>query len=220
MKSLCGIGLDIVRERAEPKDYQRELLFITGRRDELAAIINLASHHLRDTTACKSMKDQFEHWNLYLHRSYVASELYLPALKHSSLDSETTTSLKATCVESLANTVEAFLGLENVTRFASQSWAAVHRALSSALLLGILNEPVKSQRVRTLLDRLIAVMSDLSLTLDPSEVSAPIIRSISALRHLNSQEVGKGALGHNLDESSPYALMDKILWGTQRMSPI
>jgi hypothetical protein len=253
MKSLCDIGLDIVRERSELQDYQRELVFIIERRDELAAIMNQASHHLRDKTACKSMKDQLEHWNLYLHRSYVASELYRPTLKHSSPNSETTTSLKATCVESLADTVEAFLGLENVTRFAHQSWAAVHRALSSALLLGILKEPVKNRHVRTLLDRLITVMSDLSLALDPSEVSAPITRSISALRRLNPQEVGGVTSGHNLDESSPtswklrnfklspvasessastssapdrsieaspYALVDKILWGTQHMSSI
>jgi hypothetical protein len=251
MKSLCDIGLDIVRERYELHDYQRELLFIIERRDELAGIMNQASHHLRDATACKSMKDQLEYWNLYLHRSYVTSELYRPTLKHSSHSSDAITSLKAMCVESLADTVDAFLGLENITRFARQSWAAVHRALSSALLLGILKEPIKNQHVRTLLERLITVMLDLSLTLDPSEVSAPITRSISALQRLNSQNVMKVAPGRNAgrnspvfskecdsegssmfnessliipsfsdrsNEGSPYALMDKILWGTQRMS--
>jgi hypothetical protein len=251
MKGLCDIGLDIVWERSELQDYQRELLFIIERRDELTGIMNQALHHLRDTTACKSMMDQLEHWNLYLHRSYVTSELYRPSLKYSSHNSDATTSLKVTCVESLADTVDAFLGLENITPFARQSWAAVHRALSSALLLGILKEPAKNQRVRTLLERLITVMSDLSLTLDPSEVSAPIIRSISALRRLNSQEVGGVAAERNAgrnssvcwkeggseapstfdepllitssisdksNEGSPYALMDKILWGTQCMS--
>ena len=248
MKSLCDIGLDIVRERSEVQDYRRELLFILERRDELAGMMNQASHHLRDTTACKSMKDQLEHWNLYLHRSYVTSELYRPTLKQSNPNSEATASLRATCIESLADTVDAFLGLENITRFARQSWAAVHRALSSALLLGILRQPARNQRVRMLLDRLITVMSDLSMSLDPSEVSAPITRSVSALRHLNSQEVeivhsGLPAGGispvcwkesdseassmlmapsrsitstpDKANEVSPYALMDKILWGTQ-----
>lgn len=251
MKSLCHIGLDIVQGRSELQDYQSVLLFIMERQDELNGIMNRASHHLRDVRACKSMKDQLEHWNLYLHRSYVTSELYRPTLKQSGTKSETTTALQATCIESLANTVDAFLGLENITRFARQSWAAIHRALSSALLLGILREPVKNQRVRTLLDKLVMVMSDLSLTLDPSEISAPITRSISALRHLNSQAAGNARSGGNAggdfpvfwkegefeassmsneslmsvslssdnsNDGSPYALMDKIIWGAQRIT--
>jgi hypothetical protein len=253
MKSLCNIGLDIVQARSELQDYQCELSFIMERHGELAGMMNRASHHLRDATACKSMKDQLEYWNLYLHRSYVTSELYRPTLKQGSGNSETTTALQATCIESLADTVDAFLGLENITRFARQSWAAVHRALSSALLLGILKEPVKNQHVRTLLDKLVAVMSDLNLTLGPSEVSAPITRSLSALRRLNSQAVGSVCPGGSVDGNlqvlwregeseassmsneppfsvsptpdksnggSPYALMDKILWGTHRISSV
>jgi hypothetical protein len=239
MKILCEIGLDIVQGRSEPKDHQHELLFIMEHQGELAGMMNQASHHLRDVKACKSMKDQLEYWNLHLHRSYVTSELYRPALKHST-SSETTAALRATCIDSLANTVDAFLGLENITRFARQSWAALHRALSSALLLGILKDPVKNQHIRTLLDKLILVMSDLSSTLDPFEVSGPIIRSLEALRRLNSQGVGSMLSGGNTSgnslvfeassmsnesvplsrdkssDGSPYALMDKILWGTHR----
>jgi hypothetical protein len=253
MKSLSNIGLDIVRERSELQECQHGLLLIIQRRDKLSEIFDLASHHLRDATACKSMKDQLEHWNLYLHRSYVTSELYRPTLKQGSHNPELTANLNAMCIESLADTVDAFLGLENITRFAHQSWAALHRALSSALLLSILKEPVKNQRVRTLLNRLIDVMSDLSSTLSPSELSAPITRWLSVMCHLNSHEVGgqprdatqakaRQHVGKVSDfelspmvsessaspssapdrsiEASPYALMDKIFWGTQHMSSI
>jgi hypothetical protein len=78
---------------------------------------NRVSHPLRDAKAYKSMKDQLEHWKLYLHWSYVTSELYRPTLNQSGTESETTTALQATCMESLADTVDAFLGLENITRF-------------------------------------------------------------------------------------------------------
>lgn len=248
MKKLCKIGLDIIRDRAGPQDYEHELLVIIDRRDELAAMMRQALHHLRDATAGKSMKDQLEHWNLYLHRSYVTAELYRPTLKRSTPDSELKAHLRETCIESLADTVDAFLGLQNITRFASQSWAAVHRSLSSALLLGILKEPIRNQRVRTLLEKLIAVMSDVTSTLDPSEISAPITRSISALRLLSSQDIKRAPIERkqtaystinwnevNLNvlsvfnesphstsdtsnEGSPYMLMDNILWGTQHVS--
>jgi hypothetical protein len=189
MKKLCKIGLDIIRDRSGPQEYEHELLVIIDRRDELAAVMRQALHHLRDATAGKSMKDQLEHWNLYLHRSYVTSELYRSTLKHGTPNSELKARLRETCIESLADTVDAFLGLQNITRFANQSWAAVHRSLSSALLLGILKEPTRNQRVRTLLEKLIAVMSDVISTLDPSEISAPITRSVWALRLLNSQDI-------------------------------
>jgi hypothetical protein len=248
MKKLCKIGLDIIRGRSGAQDYEHELLVIIDRRDELAAMMRQALHHLRDATACKSMKDQLEHWNLYLHRSYVTSELYRPTLKRGTPDSELKAHLRQTCIESLADTVDAFLGLQNITRFANQSWAAVHRSLSSALLLGILKEPIRNQRVRTLLEKLIAVVSDVTSTLDPSEISAPIARSVEALRLLNSQDIKRerrqtgysttnwndvnpnllsifnepshsnASASDTSNEGSPYVLMDNILWGTQHMS--
>jgi hypothetical protein len=203
MKKLCKIGLDIIQDRSGPKDYEHELLAIIDRRDELAGMMRQALHHLRDATACKSMKDQLEHWNLYLHRSYVTSELYRPTLKRGTPDSELKAHLRETCIDSLADTVDAFLGLQNITRFANQSWAAVHRSLSSALLLGILKEPARNQRVRTLLEKLIAVMSDVSSTLDPSELSAPITRSVWALRLLNSQDIKRAPIGRQQSGYSP-----------------
>src|SRR2546423_5419050 len=109
MKMLCKTGLDIVRNRTKPHDYEQQLLTIIYTGDELAGMMKQASPHLKDVTACKSMKDQLEHWNLYLHRSYITSELYRPTLKHSTPDSEAMAHFKATCIESLADTVDAFL---------------------------------------------------------------------------------------------------------------
>jgi hypothetical protein len=184
MKRLCKIGLDIVLERAASPDFQRELSLIIKHRDELTGIMKQAAHHLREVTACRSMKDHLEYWNLYLHISYVTSELYRPTLKRKKAETESAVNLRETCIDSLADTVDAFLGLQNLTSFAKTSWAAVHRALSSALLLAILREPVKNQRVWTLLERFLTVMSALDSDLGTSELPAPVSRSISALRRL------------------------------------
>jgi hypothetical protein len=88
------------------------------------------------------------------------------------------------CIENLANTVDAFLGLHNITKFAMQSWAAIHRALSSALLLGILGEPSRNVRVQNLLMRLSTLMTEVTLNIDPQELSAPLARSVEALSKL------------------------------------
>ncbi|KAF2457635.1 hypothetical protein BDY21DRAFT_344402 [Lineolata rhizophorae] len=183
MYRLCKVGLDIVRERAcYPRNSSQALERITEHRNELQNIMMEAADYLKDSRRCTTMRDQLEHWALYLHMSYIASELCRPAISPSTPDYDLTKTLRKACIDSLANTVEAFLGLQNVTSFATRSWAAVHRSLSSALLLGILGEPSRNERVRMLVGKLIAVMSEITSTVDPAELSGPISRSIVALR--------------------------------------
>ena len=186
MKILCKIGLDIVRERSFPMAIQRELSLIIKHRDELVVIMRQASHHLRDEKACKSMKDRLEYWNLYLHTSYVTSELHRSTLKDEKPESEAAANLRLICVDSLADTIDAFLGLQNLCAFARTSWAAIHRALSSALLLVILKEPVETLRIRTLLERFLTLMGEINSSSGPSELPAPVSRSVAALRRLIS----------------------------------
>jgi len=243
MKILCTVSLESLGERSGSLGLQRELLMIIKRRDQLAAMMRQASPHLRDVAACMSMKDQLEYWNLSMHRSYVTSELYRPTLE-STRGTGSPADLQATCVEALADTLDAFLGLSNVTSFANLSWAAIHRSLSSALLLGVLKEPSRNDRVRTLIDRLITVMLEFNTSADPSEVSTPIVRSVEVLRRFNTpaaemapsmeslspmdkpksslsaleSAIASSASG-NLYEGSPYSLMNRIIWSNNPHMP-
>lgn len=248
MRALCKTGLQIIHERNIHRDSKSEIHHIMETRKKLSALLDNAAGHLRDNTLCRSIKQQLEYWNLYLHKSYITSELCRPVLRKrrkSDLNPlDTATSLRKTCIESLADTVEAFIGLQNITQFASQSWAAVHRSLSSALLLGILREPSRNERVYTLLTKLVSVMSSINAGMDPSESSAPITRSIEALKKfLPSQADTPGyntgttsssmeefatppnfAAGspfvYSSDEHSPYSIMDNILWGAERQDAV
>lgn len=184
MKILCTIGLEIVRERTHHTDFKVELARIQSHKDELERMMDRAVLHLRDASASRSTRDQLEHWNLYMHRSYILSELYRSTMRRKGTPTDLQ-NLRAICMEHLADTVDAFLGLQSITRFATQSWAAIHRGLSSALLLGILKQPRSNQRVHVLLDKLISVMTSVNSSADPTEVSAPITRAITALSRLN-----------------------------------
>ncbi|KAF2012192.1 hypothetical protein BU24DRAFT_435594 [Aaosphaeria arxii CBS 175.79] len=256
MYRLCKVGLDIVRERQRPQNSHDALMRITEHRNELQEIMVDAADYLKDSRRCRSMRDQLEHWALYLHISYITSELCRPAVSPSTANLDLSKTLRKTCIDSLTNTVEAFLGLQNMTPFATRSWAAVHRSLSSALLLGILGEQNRNERARGLLSNLIQVLTDVTANVDPAELSAPITRSVAALeRLLNLQnprsQVSKSAsdtsstyspdfttftaddinaafnledpngftqsplVGLELD-SSPYALMESIVWGNKK----
>lgn len=125
---------------------------------------------------------------LYLHTSYALSELYRPAISPTTSDPELTKAFKHLCIDNLTNTVEAYLGLNNCTSFARQSWAAMHRALSSSLVLGILGEHTRNDRARKLISRFIAVMTDITNSIDPQEISAPVQRGVNALLKLRISE--------------------------------
>ncbi|KAI9708351.1 MAG: hypothetical protein M1820_004055 [Bogoriella megaspora] len=189
MYRLSTVGLNIVRERAITEATSRERIqLIAGHKEELRKMMDQAVDHLRDSRVCKTFQQQLEHWSLYLHVSYIMSELCRPAINPGNHKQELRVAFRDTCIESLANTVEAFLGLQSITPFANRSWSCVHRALSSALLLGILGEPARNERARRLLGRLIGVVTDITSTVDAAELSGPISRSISALRKLNVPE--------------------------------
>jgi hypothetical protein len=185
MYRLCRCGLEILRERSTQSQNSNEALQrITEHRNELQKVMMDAADYLKDSRRCRSMRDQLEHWALYLHMSYVTSELCRPAISPATAGLDLTMTLRQTCIDALTNTVEAFLGLQNMTAFASRSWAALHRAISSALLLSILGEPGRNERARTLVINLVTVLTEITSKLDPAEQSAPITRSIAALQKL------------------------------------
>lgn len=165
-------------------------------------IVQQVDDHLTDISKCRLMREQLEFWNFNLHRSYILSELCRPTLRneYSHADHrDLARTLKAFCIENLANTVEAFLGLHNVTYFATQSWAAMYRSLSSGLLLGFLGESQRSERAKGLLFRLAGVMSTLLSQADLGDLSAPLTRSVTALNKLiqprveQTEDVGRDA---------------------------
>jgi hypothetical protein len=238
MRRLCKIGLDIIQQRAVPRTKHQVLIHIVKYRDEIQEDIEQLEDHLLHVTQCRSMREQLEFWNLYLHRSYILSELCRPTIPthyFQKENKELSQSLRNMCLKSLTNTVEAFLGFQNINKFASQSWAAVHRALSSALLLGILGEPFRNDHIQDLLSKLIAVMSEIVSSLDSNELLAPLTRSTAALRKLTPPQPGSAApqmqnqfpfenpynsdssrsssLPISVEGGSPYAFMNSIIWG-------
>jgi len=243
MKTLCSTGLHIVQERSISFDLHWEPSNMLKVQEELIDIIRNAAPHLRDVTNCRSIRDQLEHWCFDLHVSFFTSELFRPLLKHQKPNTEQMIRLREVCIENLAKTVNAFLGLQNVASSVKTSWAVLQKALSSALMLGILQEPLSDNRVKSLLDRFMAVMMDLNSGLGPSELPAPLSRSIAALQRLlalpansnlsaskiishqfepgatrqDMEEVAKTKSPHSMSSSqssgSPYTLRDSILWG-------
>ena len=244
MRTLCILALDILRSRAGDQSATTQLLQIVEYRDKLRDTTHRSSDYLQNLRSCRSMRDQLEYWNLLLHKSYITAELCRPVLSHKRSTEPLVEALKQTCIESLADTVEAWLGLQRITKFAMYSWAGLHRALSSSLLLGLLGERANNARIRRLLDELIAIMVDIISGLDPMDVGGPIARSVEALQRLRlwedrrerqrqeklldemeeegwtqfpsaSSEGSTPLLLRGTDASSPHAMVQAVLWGNE-----
>ena len=113
MYHVSKVGLEIVRDRARPMSSREQIARITQHRDALAHILKDAAEYLRDSRKCSSSRETLEHWGLYLHSSYHMSELCRPAISPNA-DEELVNAFKQTCIDNLVNTVEAFLGLNNI----------------------------------------------------------------------------------------------------------
>lgn len=65
-------------------------------------------------------------------------------------------------------------------------------------MLGIIGEHSHNERARSHVSRFINIMTDMTNNLDPQEISAPIQRSLSALRKLNAF-ISRGSGSVNVD---------------------
>jgi hypothetical protein len=235
MLRLCLVALDIVDNRsAAVVDESNLVRRIYEGRERVLVISRQASPHLRGLSACVAAKDYMEYWNWNMHCSFVLSELSQPVLTYKA-DAQPiiddVAKLKQLCIEALSDTVEAFLNLYNLTAFARSSWAAVHRSLSSALLLGILRQPRRDDKVRHNLERLILVMSSGEDFGSPesAEMPAPVTRAVAALRKLaildDSSEADAASSAQTwgrpngaVAEAAPHVLVRDIMWGSEALS--
>ena len=199
MYRLCSVGLEIVRDRTKTMSSRELFARITNHRNEIDDIMAGTADYLRDSRTCKSVEESLEHWALYLHVSYIVSELCRPAISPSTASYELSKAFKQTCIDSLVSTVEAFLGLQNITPYARQSWAAVHRSLSSALLLGIMGEHAHNE------DIAMGGASAQSVT-DSSDSPGMAGGDHSSVFPSNTSALVD-------EEYSPYSVLNSILWG-------
>jgi hypothetical protein len=146
------------------------------------------------------------------------SEVCREAIKPKIAPTEFSLAMKSTCIDSLTNTVQGFLGLSRLTTFASHSWTALSRALSSALVLGVIGEAEVNDKVRSLLSQLLVCLREImARNVDGTELSTPIKRWVATLSKLatsksNSSTSTSPMLELDSDDS-PYARVDEIIWG-------
>lgn len=189
MYQLTKVGSDIVRERANPLDPKAHMKRISEQRQQIQDIIAGATAHLKDSRRCRNLHDKLQHWAYYMHMSYIQSELCRPAISPTAPRSDLAKNHKEACIEGLVNTVEAYVALQNLHSYASRSWPALHRCISSSLLLGILREHLRNEKARSLIEEFLKYLYRVTADVDPTDLAPPIKRSLHALAKLYSEAI-------------------------------
>jgi hypothetical protein len=223
MYQVTKVGLELLQDRRKPRSTGDMLQRMQQYEQELRHIMGNAAAHLKSSQHCQSLQEQLQHWALYLHTSYIMSEVCREAIKPKIPQTELATSMKQNCLDSLTNTVRAFLGLNRLTAFASHSWSALSRGLSSALVLGILGHGEKNDEVHALLNQLLMLLHEVMArnSEGATELTTPIKRWIATLSRLTGGKSSRQGSSTStspiveLDsDDSPYAQADSIIWGS------
>lgn len=165
---------------------------------------------LRSREACKSVLDKLQHYATRLHTSFVVSVCCRPALRRdcTRLTASEQQILSDKCKTNLTETVRMFLAMHQLSFIPTRSWAFTYHGLSSAVLLGILNETKQDLEIRQLHGDLIAALSAATAKEQDSpspdhirktdkdiELSGPLSRALTALKNIYDYGTLHGVTG-------------------------
>lgn len=214
MYHLC----ELISKRLNPDviaDYTFQSIM-----DNCEAVESLRSMvypQLRSKEACKCVLDKLQYYATRLHTSFVVSVCCRPALRRDCVrltPSEQKT-LSDMCQANLTETVRMFLAMHQLSFIPTRSWAFTYHGLSSAVLLGILNETKQDREVRQLHGDLIAALSAATAKEQDSpspehirrtekdiELYGPLSRALAALKNIYDYGTLHGVSGMKSESAS------------------
>ncbi|KAI0147188.1 fungal-specific transcription factor domain-containing protein [Xylariaceae sp. FL1272] len=197
MYHLC----ELISKRLNPDataDYTYQS--IMDNCEAVEALRGMVYPQLRSKEACKSVVDKLQHYATRLHTSFVVSVCCRPALRRdcTRLTLSEQKALSDKCKANLTETVRMFLAMHQLSFIPTRSWAFTYHGLSSAVLLGILNETKQDREIRQLHGDLIAALSAAAAKEQDSpapddhirktdkdiELSGPLSRALAALKNI------------------------------------
>jgi hypothetical protein len=145
---------------------------IPAYKQQLTKILADAEPYLQSEDYCFTLKDHIERLSLKLRSSYLVSEICRRSLKSNTpAAGETAPRLCHECIDSLIDTIEAYIELHEIIPHGSRSWIHLHSAISSAFLLSVDEGGLSNPNVWSILERLEKVLCSLttSCSLSPDK---------------------------------------------------
>ena len=219
MYKLCCVGLTLVHERLQSRDNPQAVLRRMHEHEREIRVIELAAEpKIRSLEECRTFPERIQFYIFHLHKHYIISEVCRPAISPASPPTELASCMRSRGIESLQGTVQSWLGLFQESELTTRSWPAMHRALSSALVLGLMKESQLDHKVQWLLSEFLCALEQITGELRTDEIAPPLQRSMHWLKKLISSrgqhdstdsspifpEMGPGV--------SPHTFMAQLMW--------
>ncbi|EED16217.1 conserved hypothetical protein [Talaromyces stipitatus ATCC 10500] len=164
MCSVISLILQLLREEIL-EGHKISDHTIPAYKTDLDKILADAAPHLRSEDYCFTLKDHIQRLTLKLRSSYLVSEICRRSLKQSSIaggKKAMAPHLCQECIESLLNTIEAFIEIHQIIPHGSRSWIHLHSAISAAFLLSVDEGAQTDPSVWAILEKLENVFCDLT----------------------------------------------------------
>ena len=150
MFRLHSICLSFLSTAEQERIQQGKVTFQLGRIDEMLAN---AAPHLQSDQSCTSLQQRLERIALKMHSSFLRAELCRPFLAQATMDNESTM-LRKSCVQSIQDTVQAYLDMSKISILPLRSWSFTHEALSCGCVLALLQPTRSDSHSKNILDKL------------------------------------------------------------------
>ncbi|KAL4917167.1 hypothetical protein BDW62DRAFT_184283 [Aspergillus aurantiobrunneus] len=193
LSRILGIVLETLRILMIEKHFHLQPKNIGVYVQRICSVLAEAAPHLRHRERCVTLADSIEWAELKLHSSYFISLLCRPSLDpDASMTDQERESLRHECLMNLVNTIEAFIELHKISRYASRTWISVQRTIASAFLIIANTGDQVWPRTRDLLQQLERVIADHVYsdgTVNPTtrtDTAKHLSSSLEALRAVNA----------------------------------
>lgn len=206
--------IEIISRRLNP-DFATSYEKIVENCDTVVALRKRTVPHMQNKEECKSALDRLQYFAIRLHTSFLISVACRPGLRRDcAFDPKQKKALADRCKENLTSTVRMFLAMHQLSVIPTRSWAFTYHGLSSALLLGILDETKSDPEVHQLQGDLIAALSataakDVSspqphipISDKDIELSGPLWRALTALKNMYEHGSVVGSVKKEDDSSA------------------
>lgn len=131
--------------------------------ENIESIRSRVAGHLKGVAGCSNIRQRCEYYALSLHIAFVVAWLCRPALRNRSAyqgPENIRRQLADKCKMNLLESIRSYVQLHSLSILASRSWAIMHNALSSALLLGLIGATKTDPSVRYLQGQIIDILSN------------------------------------------------------------
>lgn len=156
MHCLNSLSLSVL---STPEQERVQQTNVTSQVERVDQILERSAPHLQNEKSCTTLQQRLECLALRMHASFLRAELCRPFLAQATVDGKSVT-LRKRCLQSIQDTVQAYLNMAKISILPLRSWSLTHEALSCACVLALLKSSSADSIAPNILDKMLQLLEE------------------------------------------------------------